>query len=153
MILAIDPGTEKSAILEWDGRVLGNKAIVENRKVLMEIQRRPEVEIYCEWISSYGMRVGKEVFETCYWVGKFDQASVVSVFSRFHRVKRIDVKRFHTGRPSSKDADVRGALIEKYGPPGLKASPGLTYGLTKDLWQAFALATYVTEGGLHGGLA
>lgn len=152
MIYAIDPGSEKSAVVSWDGARLHGFRVMPNTEVLSLLSQADCPEVYCEWISSYGLRVGETVFDTCYWVGRFEQTFLepdpVSRAGKFHRVKRMDIKRWHTGRGSSKDADVRGALIEKYGPPGKKASPGLTYGLTSHTWQAFALATYVTEGGL-----
>ena len=142
-VLAIDPGTSKSAFVCWTGQKVHGFG-VETNEMMESVLHLTECDVYCEWVSSYGMRVGAEVFETCYWVGRFAKACV----QPFQRVPRMEVKRWHTGRGSTKDADVRGALIEKYGPPGLKANPGLTYGLTSHTWQAFALATYVTEGGL-----
>lgn len=147
MILAIDPGSEQSAYVLWDGERIVEAKIEDNELLAIRLRLGFDtyVELHIEWISSYGMRVGSSIFETCYWVGVFDEC--------WHgpatRTRRIDIKRWHTGRPSSKDADVSGALKEKYGEKGTKKNPGLTYPLKKDLWQAFALATFVTEGGLE----
>jgi hypothetical protein len=41
--------------------------------------------------------------------------------------------------------NVRQALLDKYGAPGTKKAPGLTYGISSHVWAAFALATYYTE--------
>lgn len=43
------------------------------------------------------------------------------------------------------DTMVVRALKEKYGQKGTKANPGFFYGMSKDAWQAFALAAYVVE--------
>ena len=143
-ILAIDPGPEKSGVVTWDGAKVHMAKVCPNDELLTNLAVMDEREnVYCEWISSYGMRVGATVFDTCRWIGRFEEA--FGGMGNFRLVKRMDVKLWHTGRGSSKDADVRGALIEKYGPPGTKANPGVTYGLTSHTWQAFALATYVTE--------
>lgn len=164
LILAIDPGPERSALVWWDGLRIHRAEIMENRIALEECHC-VEGLIFIEWISSYGMRVGATVFDTCRWVGRFQQIASDSGYGGPILVKRMDIKLFHTGRGSTKDADVRGALIEKYGEPftkeiytptGKKGQPlkertrrvpQLTAPLTKDLWQAFGLATMVTEGG------
>jgi hypothetical protein len=38
------------------------------------------------------------------------------------------------------DANIRQALIDRYGPPGTRLHPGLLYGVVRDIWAALALA-------------
>jgi hypothetical protein len=40
----------------------------------------------------------------------------------------------------AKDANIRQALIDKIGPQGTKKDPGPTYGISKDVWSALAIA-------------
>lgn len=96
--------------------------------------------IAIEMIASYGMPCGKEVFETCLWIGRFTE------HCREPRlVYRRDIKMHHCGSARAKDANIRQALIDKYGAPGTKKNPGATYGLKSHLWAAFALATFISE--------
>ena len=51
------------------------------------------------------------------------------------------------------DADIRQALIDRFGPGkqkaiGLKGSPGPLYGVSKHCWAALALAVHGYEAGL-----
>ena len=58
----------------------------------------------------------------------------------FSEVLRRDVKLHVCQSPRAKDANVRQALLDRFGPPGTKKAPGTTYGITKDTWQALAVA-------------
>lgn len=146
-VLAIDPGTDVSAYVLWNGKILSSD-IVDNSELLdVIIEREVYPNAVIENVASYGMAVGKEVFATCVWIGRFyqrlsDNGVNVSL------VYRQPVKLHHCKSPKAKDANVRQALIDKYGAPGTKKNPGATYGLKSHLWQAFALAAYATETGL-----
>lgn len=154
MILAIDPGTEKSALVVWDGSQVIQKAILLNAHMAGLIVNPPMLGIECadwpkaslcvEMVASYGMPVGKEVFETVLWIGRFVERWE-GMRKKSRLVYRRDVKLHHCGSARAKDSNIRQALIDKYGAPGTKKNPGLTYGLSKDLWSAFAIATYATE--------
>jgi len=77
--LAIDPGTYKSAWVliqapELKPLAFGHEA---NEIVLQRIDKRdygvdarPEA-LAIEMPASYGMAVGQELFDTCFWVGRF----------------------------------------------------------------------------------
>src|SRR3972149_1434047 len=73
MILGIDPGNEKSAYVLWDGERVHDKNTVKNESILdlAGIAKSENCAVGIEMISSYGMPVGKEVFETCVWIGRF----------------------------------------------------------------------------------
>lgn len=145
-ILAIDPGTFESAVVLWipNDQAIRSPVMLDNQNILTLLTTfyaHGGPEMYIECVASYGMAVGQEVFDTCIWIGRFMQAfsGPKSLVFRRH------VKLHHCGSPQAKDGNIRTALIDKYGKPGTKKKPGLTYGLSADLWQAFALATYVSE--------
>ena len=78
MILAIDPGNEQSAYVVIDKDLTPIQfAKVENLE-LMELIKSGEFKdcdhLAIEMIASYGMAVGKTVFETCVWIGIFMEA-------------------------------------------------------------------------------
>lgn len=142
-ILALDPGTTQSAYVLWDGRRVLDCAIVDNDRLVLALTERtiPHDLLACEMIASYGMAVGREVFETCVWIGRFLQAN-----DGPHRlVYRKDVKLHLCNSPRAKDANVRQALLDKYGPVGTKSRPGPLYGLRSHIWAALAVADYASS--------
>ena len=75
MIFAIDPGNIESAyvLLGDKMQVLGKGKLpnLEVEKELLRAIKIPHVEVVCERINSYGMAVGREVFDTCEQIGRF----------------------------------------------------------------------------------
>jgi hypothetical protein len=147
-LLAIDPGNTESAYVILDGSRLIEFAKVENDVLLARLPffRDAADELAIEMIASYGMAVGREVFDTCVWIGRFIQA-----WDRpFTRVYRKDVKLHLCGQPRAKDGNIRQALIDKYGGKdaaiGKKATPGPLYGVSADVWAALAVAVTHSEG-------
>ncbi|WP_244959259.1 hypothetical protein [Cupriavidus gilardii] len=147
-ILAIDPGTEESG---WcvlaDGRVTLS-GVMKNREVLRMLESTAGYDplnhtLAIEMIASYGMAVGREVFETCRWIGRFQQAWHKPEAVRF--VYRKDVKLHLCGSPRAKDANIRQALIDLLGPQGTKKNPGPTYGVKSHAWAALAVAVTAAE--------
>jgi len=65
------------------------------------------------------------------------------------RISRRAVKLHLCGSARAKDANIRQALIDRYGGSaaiGRKAAPGPLYGVSKDVWSALAIAvTYQQE--------
>ena len=102
--------------------------------------------IAIEMIASYGMAVGKEVFETCVWIGRFVQAAGVD---RVRLVYRKDVKLHLCGSPRAKDANIRQALIDRWGGKaeavGTVKRPGPLYGVKSHAWAALAVAVTALE--------
>jgi hypothetical protein len=143
-LLAIDPGPEQSAYVIWDGDkpVFG---ILRNEDLLSELPafRKQTTRCVIEMVAHYGrgMPAGKSVFDTCIWIGRFGQ---VYGWDRLSCMRRLEVKMHLCGQANARDSNVRQALIDRFGAPGTKKRPGLTYGMAKDVWQAFALAvTYL----------
>ena len=168
-ILAIDPGTYASAYVLWDGGAILDKGIVSNDGILYTLSSMANsIDLLAiEMIGHYGtgMPAGKTVFETCIWIGRFVQAYGKSCFL----IKRKAIVTYLCNSPRAKDSNVRQALIDKYGDPKKVEVPVLdddgnqvmkrngqpkttkvpgsqiTFGLSKDLWAALALADFVFE--------
>lgn len=145
MILAIDPGTEKSAFVWYSAGRISDFGIVDNHQMIgiLEQDSSPSIQVVIEMVASYGMAVGKEVFETVRWIGRFQQASIYPDDVKF--VYRKDVKIHLCGSMKAKDANIRQALLDKVGPQGTKKDPGPTYGISKDVWSALAVAVTYAE--------
>ena len=98
-------------------------------------------------IASYGMPVGKEVFETCVWIGRFQQAAPIGMRLEY----RKDVKLHHCYSVKATDSNITQALIDRFAcgvrnrGKGTKDDPGWFYGFRADIWQAYALAVYDTD--------
>lgn len=152
-ILAIDPGTTQSAWVVYDGEQVIECGIDDNASVKDRISLFRGDNIAIEMIASYGMPVGKEVFETCLWVGRFIEAA-----QRPHElVYRLEVKMClcHSARAS--DANIRQAIIDRFAPTGggklpqvgVKSKPGPLFGVSNDIWAALGVAiTFATKKGL-----
>ena len=146
MILAIDPGTEQSGWCAYiNGRVI-ESGVEPNWQVLQRVNFRTPYDgirftpsvLAIEMVASYGMPVGREVFETVRWIGRFQQAwcdpeEVMLIYRR-------DVKLYLCGSMKAKDPNVWQALIDKLGPVGTKAAPGPLYGIKSHARSAVAVA-------------
>lgn len=126
-ILAIDPGTAESGLVLFDSdtRAVSAAGVTVNDEVLEWIRAvQPGTRVVCEMIASYGMPVGREVFETCVWIGRMQQ--VAPEPDTFGLIYRQEVKLHLCGSPRAKDAHIRQALIDLLGPAGTKKNPGPT---------------------------
>lgn len=148
-VLALDPGPELTGWALYDGRSVLDSGVIGNDDALGELDRMtfpvglwtPAESLAIEMIASYGMPVGREVFETCVWIGRFIQAAPL----RHRLIYRKDVKMHLCGSAQAKDANIRQALIDKIGPPGTKKKPGPTYGVKSHAWPALAVAVTAIE--------
>jgi hypothetical protein len=146
-LLAIDPGPVESAFLlyDTDTRLPERWEKFPNR-VCWPIWATNADGLAIEMIASYGMPVGAEVFETCVWIGRFEERWGASSLAR---VFRRDVKLHLCDDPRAKDSNIRQALVDRYGGKekaiGRKATPGPLYGLTKDCWAALGVAVTAAE--------
>jgi hypothetical protein len=146
-LLAIDPGTTQSGWVLCDcegGECLPvEHGIADNDCMLDHCHRCIPHFVVMEWFQSYGMPVGKEVFDTCWWVGRFHETAV-NVADRVEYLTRGEVKLHLCGSARAKDANVRQALIDLYGGKdvaiGRKKTPGPLYGIKSHIWSAMALA-------------
>lgn len=151
-LLAIDPGYVQSAYLILEDGALREFDIQPNR-VVIETIRAVNLDYTVagiEMVASYGMAVGREVFETVYWIGRFDEAIRYSSGINPQRIERMKVKMHLCHNSRASDSNIRQALLDRYGPGqqaacGTKGKPGPLYGIKKDLWAALALAVTVYD--------
>lgn len=151
IIVGLDPGPDKSAMVWWDG-VRAYGMISGNQDILLELDRIPgKPLLVIEQIVSMGMIVGAEVFETCYWTGRFSQAYGIA---NTRRITRGQVKLHLCGSMRAKDANIRQAIIDRLGGKetavGKAKSRGPLYDIKSHMWSALAVAMtyYDTEGNL-----
>lgn len=153
MILAIDPGNERSGFLFLgnDGLIAGPFGKVPNAEIL-EIIRQSDTtcKIVCEFPFPRGQTASWELFKTVEFIGQIKTLVECDPFHPRLKLEYIDrqrVKLCVCGSASAKDANIRAALIAIYGEPGSKKNPGPTYGITADVWAALGIAhTYSVEG-------
>ena len=155
MILSIDPGTTKSAWVTFrDGKPRAF-AIHPNEELLVGLRLDPyRADVFAnvtvvviEKVESFGMAVGADIFETVRWAGRFEEAAQPLPV---HRIGRRAVKLHLCGSARAKDANVRQALLDRYGGKdtaiGRKAAPGPLYGVSADVWSALAVAVTWADG-------
>lgn len=146
-ILALDPGTSETGWVEFrDGRVLGS-GVDDNDTVLKVLRAYPQGRtLAIEMVASYGMPVGREVFETCVWIGRFVQAWHAPEQVRL--VYRKDVKLHLCQDSRAKDPNVRQAILDlfprtgggKTPQIGTKGQPGPLYCVSSHAWSALGVA-------------
>ena len=104
-ILAIDPGNAESGyvLVEHDGQ--------EIRKVL-DVGKLPNDDMYnvfcspydhlaIEMVAGMGMPVGAEVFDTCFWIGRFwEYAELYRKGYQIQKIFRREEKLYLCGRAS-----------------------------------------------------
>ena len=149
LIIGIDPGNIDSAyaVLDNDLRPI-DFGKINNFKLLMKIQSRQfrNADVFAiEMIASYGMPVGATVFDTCVWIGRFIESIETYEIKTANLVYRKDEKMVLCGTTKAKDGNVRQALIDRFGPVGVKKNPGWFYGVSKDVWAAIAVGVTYSD--------
>jgi len=147
-IVAIDPGTTESGWCVYDGSSVIGSDVWPNGRLLghLGVWADDFGTLAVEMIASYGMPVGREVFETCLWIGRFIQAWPEPEAVRL--VYRKDVKLHLCGTTKAKDGNVRQALIDLFPATGggktpqigIKAKPGPLFGVSTHAWPALGVA-------------
>jgi hypothetical protein len=137
LVIGIDPGTKQSAYVAWDGNFITDVATVPNTKVLTYLRSLdPKTCVVLENVEPYGMAVGRETFETIYWIGRFFQrARDIVGLQQVSRLPRRAVKKHLRLKPGAGDKEVRKALINI-----LERNPIEWHGMKGHEVQALALA-------------
>jgi hypothetical protein len=153
-ILAIDPGNTESGYALIDPTTCQPLSVgkINNYQLRNQIRNGDfgNLEnVSIEMIASYGMAVGKEVFETCVWIGRY--LELFTTICNVDLVYRADIKLHHCHTSKAKDSNITQALIDRFASgtgnhgKGTKANPGWFYGFKADIWAAYALAVYTAD--------
>ena len=150
-ILAIDPGSVESGYVIMDGYKPIEFGKIRNTDLISKIfnmdidsEKRPEA-MAVEMIASYGKPVGKDVFETCVWIGRFWQEFRNIVSGPVEQIYRMEEKMMICHDSKAKDPNIRQALIDRFADhdfkngKGTKDNPDWFYGFSKDVWMAYAV--------------
>ncbi len=156
MILALDPGNTESGwclinddySIEAKGKNLNDDILGIIHEYILEIEH-----VVIEMIASYGMAVGQTVFNTCRWVGKFEEIfNFIDLKEPPSLLYRTEIKMNICGQARAKDTNIRVALIDRFsferhadkGGKGTKNDPGFFFGFKSDIWAAYAVGvTYM----------
>lgn len=146
-IFAIDAGTTQSGYcIMTDSYELLEHGKLANDILMQRLYDSEFETLVVEMIASYGMSVGKSVFETCVWIGRFIEAAIHSKGANVDKVYRKDEKINLCGTMKAKDSNVRQALIDRFARFDFKTGKGrknerdFFYGVSKDAWMAIACA-------------
>lgn len=156
-ILALDPGNIQTgyAVINMPEFYLHDFGKIDNTSLLNNIVNRDMMydlssvdAVAIEMIASYGMVVGRDVFETCVWIGRFHQATDHPNTCYIYRKQEKEIL---CGSLKAKDANIRQALIDRYAKhdlkngKGTKSNPDVFYGVSKDVWAAIAVGVTYYE--------
>ena len=145
-VLAIDPGTTLSAYVcfESDTETILAKGKIPNAELVSIVQTTEADKVVVEHFQCMGMSVGKEVFETAYWIGELRRICKDRKLC-FVPVMRNQIKLHHCMSVRAKDPNIRQALIDRFGAVGTKKHPGPLYGVSADIWSALAIAVFESD--------
>ena len=141
----LDPGTLQSAIVVLESTpratVVREHMTILNGLALTWLRNAPlDATMVIEQIEAMGMAVGAETFETVFWSGRFYEAWPNT--DRY-RLARRPIKLHLCGAMQAKDANIRQALLDKFGGKdaaiGRKHAPGPLYGLKGHEFAALAV--------------
>ena len=122
-ILAIDPGPAKSAWIEFAHDQPWQFGIHDNETMLDEIiPMYRESQLAIEMVGHYGkgMPAGKEVFDTCVWIGRFIQHWKRSTDRKHIILLRKTVCAHVCGSAKAKDGNIRQSMLDRFGPQWTK---------------------------------
>lgn len=149
-IIAIDPGNFRSAfaVMAAGDCAPVRAGLRENammRQTLAgEIERGEIACVVIERVASYGMAVGRDVFETCEWIGRFTELAE-GLGAPVDYIYRLEEKEWLCHNTRARDSNVRAALIARFARhdlkngKGTKANPDVFYGFSADMWAAAAV--------------
>ena len=165
-LIAIDPGTYRSALVvvetnhpkglgPWGFKLIETNTL-DNHCLSQRLASKDALEgvqrLVVEQIKSYGNTLGDSILETVYWYGRFVQAWNQD----FTLIPRKTILRLLGLESRSNDSNTRRHVLDRVGEwersigrfggnnnalvVGTKDDPGTLYHVTKDEWQALALA-------------
>lgn len=143
MVLALDPGTSETAYVFMNKHgEIGSFGLTSNIEMIGIIKLESTfTNLVIEEVRCYGMAVGKDVFETIKWTGRFWEIAAQRSIP-VDWIGRKEVMMHWCGSAKAKDSNLNIALQDFYGGKGNKKAPGPMYGLNGHTRSALALAGY-----------
>lgn len=155
-VFAIDTGSQKSGYCKFEITPDGEQpyriithGVVDNADLVIFLLLQKDCAIVMENFQAMGMAVGKSVFDSCIWLGRFiEMARRVNDQRPVFLMHRTTVKREICGQTRAKDANVRQAIIDmftgvedggKVPQIGTKKNQGPLYGVKSHVWSALAV--------------
>lgn len=157
-ILGIDPGNIQSAYCLIDAATLRplefgkleNEAL--RRYLRQELSFDEQDRAAIEMIASYGMPVGREVFDTCRWIGVYQEVLSRKLYIPPTLIYRQQEKLHICHDSRAKDTNIRRALIDRFAKhdlkngKGTKKEPDWFYGFSgTDMYAAYSVALVMAE--------
>ena len=154
LIIGIDPGPEKSAVVEYAERGILTAEYISNEPLidwLREERMLHDAALAIEYPEGRGMAVAQSVLDTCYWCGRFDAEGDAA---RYHP---RNIRAHFCGTAKCDRSNVIRAIKDRYGEVGTKKKPGPLYlvggshptedgaSITGHLWDALAVALMYYE--------
>ena len=147
-ILAIDPGNIQSAYCVIEAETCKPLEFdkIPNEELLARLNGpiAPCDRYVIERVASYGMPVGREVFDTCEWIGRFAQQILMRTGREAEYIFRIEEKQAICHDSRARDSNIRRALIDRFAQhdlkngKGTKENPDWFYGFRADIWASYA---------------
>lgn len=140
-VLGVDPGPAESAFaVVTDAQQVLHAEKVGNDSLIDRIRKDPPAHVAIESIQSYGMAVGRSVFDTCFFIGEIirtckDAGIPFTLYPRPEYTRRI------CGVGKVNDAVLRQALLLRFG-GDRKGEPLAALKGNSDKRSAFAVAVY-----------
>jgi hypothetical protein len=167
-ILSLDPGTFETGWCKYnpDTHKVEAMGIDRNEAVLslLYTQGGHDTDLVLEMVGHYGtgMPVGKEVFHTCLWIGRFieawghlwgDPATQGFACNEASLILRKTITTQICGVAKAKASNIRQALLDRFPATGGGKTPqvgtkkqhGPLYGVKSHIWSALAVAITFKE--------
>jgi len=155
-VFAIDTGSQKSGFCQFEITPDGYQpyrmithGVIDNADLVILLMLKKDCAIVMENFQSMGMAVGKSVFDSCIWLGRFIEMARRSNDKRpVFLMHRTTVKREICGQTRAKDKNVRQSIIDMFGVGGgdgkvpqigTKKNKGPLYGVSSHVWSALAV--------------
>lgn len=148
-IVGIDPGSEVSGAVVWDGEKLLDHRIASNEEIINWLPTYLD-RCVIEYTKPYVMKTAKgapfapeQIAMTNIVIGRMMQRWYESrrhaptLMSRHEVLKNLQANKRNGG---TRDSQVIKALTERFGGKGTKANPGPLYGIKSHEWNALAVA-------------
>ena len=145
IILGVDPGSEKSAVVFWNTKAQKVEAswTAENgklRKQLIEARDVGNAEIcIIEGVAFYGKILNSATFQTLMFIGRLQE-----IFHESHEIVYFPDIAYHfcNARRGVKTSNINAVLRDRFKGKGTQKNPGILWGIKGHEWSALAVAIF-----------